>query len=90
LLFEYGRPYRSCSYFITISEGIADSDVFLHLGELYIKQEAYEKAIPYLEAYVKIYPENKDTLLNIARCYEKLGHMEAALVGYKLFLGSPP
>ena len=74
----------------TISEGIADSDVFLHLGELYIKQEAYEKAIPYLEAYVKIYPENKDTLLNIARCYEKLGHMEAALVGYKLFLGSPP
>jgi len=74
----------------TISEGIADSDVFLHLGELYIKQEAYEKAIPYLESYLKIYPENKDTLLNIARCYEKLGHMEAALVGYKLFLGSPP
>ena len=74
----------------TISEGIADSDIFLHLGELYIKQEAYEKAIPYLEAHLKIYPENKDTLLNIAQCYEKSGHLEAALIGYKLFLGSPP
>ena len=71
----------------TISEGIADSGVFLHLGELYIKQEAYEKAIPYLESYLKIYPENKDTLLNIARCYEKSGHWEAALVGYKSALG---
>lgn len=67
----------------TISEGIADSDVFLHLGELYIKQETYGKAIPYLEAYLRIYPGNKDTLLNIARCYEKLGHWEAALVGFK-------
>ncbi len=71
----------------TISEGIADDEVILHLGELYIKQEAYEKAIPYLEAYLKTRPENKDTLLNIARCYEKLGHWEAALVGYKSALG---
>ena len=71
----------------TISEGIADEEVLLHLGELYIKQEAYEKAIPYLESYLKIYPENKDTLLNIARCYEKLGHLEAALIGYKSALG---
>ncbi|HHT9121517.1 MAG TPA: tetratricopeptide repeat-containing glycosyltransferase family 2 protein [Candidatus Wunengus sp. YC63] len=71
----------------TISEGIADDEVLLHLGELYIKQEAYEKAIPYLEAHLKTYPENKDTLLNIARCYEKLGHWEAALVGYKSALG---
>ncbi|MBI2471668.1 MAG: glycosyltransferase [Planctomycetes bacterium] len=71
----------------TITEGIADDETLLYLGELYIKQEAYEKAIPYLEAYLKIYPENKDTLLNIARCYEKLGHWEAALVGYKSALG---
>ena len=71
----------------TISEGIADSDVFLHLGELYIKQESYEKAIPHLEAYVRIYPGNKDALLNIARCYERLGHWGAALVGYKSALG---
>ena len=71
----------------TISEGIADNEVLLHLGELYIKQEAYEKAIPYLEAHIKTCPENKDTLLNIARCYEKLGHWEAALVGYKSALG---
>ena len=71
----------------TISEGIADNEVILHLGELYIKQEAYEKAIPYLEAHIKTCPENKDTLLNIARCYEKLGHWEAALVGYKSALG---
>jgi len=70
-----------------ISEGIADDETFLYLGELHIKQEAYEKAIPYLEAYVKVHPENKDTLLNIARCYEKLGHWEAALVGYKSALG---
>ena len=71
----------------TISEGVADNEVLLHLGELYIKQEAYEKAIPYLEAHIKTCPENKDTLLNIARCYEKLGHWEAALVGYKSALG---
>ncbi|HHT9111902.1 MAG: glycosyltransferase [Planctomycetes bacterium] len=71
----------------TITEGIADDEVLLHLGELYIKQEAYEKAIPYLEAHLKTCPENKDTLLNIARCYEKLGHWEAALVGYKSALG---
>ena len=71
----------------TISEGIADNEVLLHLGELYIKQEAYEKAIPYLEAHIKTCPENKDILLNIARCYEKLGHWEAALVGYKSALG---
>ena len=70
-----------------ISECIADDETFLYLGELHIKQEAYEKAIPYLEAYVKVHPENKDTLLNIARCYEKLGHWEAALVGYKSALG---
>ena len=71
----------------TISEGIADNEVLLHLGELYIKQEAYEKAIPYLEAHIKTCPENKKTLLNIARCYEKLGHWEAALIGYKSALG---
>ena len=71
----------------TISEGIADNEVLLHLGELYIKQEAYEKAIPYLEAHIKTCPENKNILLNIARCYEKLGHWEAALVGYKSALG---
>ena len=71
----------------TISEGIADNEVLLHLGELYIKQEAYEKAIPYLEAHIKTCPENKDILLNIARCYEKLGHWEAALIGYKSALG---
>ncbi len=71
----------------TISEGIADNEVLLHLGELYIKQEAYEKAIPYLETHLKTYPENKDILLNIARCYEKLGHWEAALAGYKSALG---
>ena len=71
----------------TISEGIADNEVLLHLGELYIKQEAYEKAISYLEAHIKTCPENKDILLNIARCYEKLGHWEAALVGYKSALG---
>ncbi|MBM4064126.1 MAG: glycosyltransferase [Planctomycetes bacterium] len=71
----------------TISEGIADNEVLLHLGELYIKQEAYEKAIPYLEAHIKTCPENKDILLNIARCYEKLGHWEAALAGYKSALG---
>lgn len=71
----------------TITEGIADNEVLLHLGELYIKQEAFEKAIPHLEAHLKTCPENKGTLLNIARCYEKLGHWEAALIGYKSALG---
>ena len=71
----------------TVSENIADDDVILKLGELYIHQEAYERATPYLEEYLKKYPEDRNTLLKLARSYEKLGHLEAALFGYRSALG---
>lgn len=65
-----------------ISEGIGDDIISLKLGELYIKQKAYEKAIPHLEEYVKKHPDDKSVLINVAWCYEELGCMEAAIVGY--------
>ena len=67
----------------TVSEDIADDTVWLHLGELQIKQNAYEKAIPYFEKYLKEHPADKNVLLEIAWCYEKLGHLEAAMIGYR-------
>ncbi len=72
----------------TISEDIADNDVLLKVGELYIMQEADEKAIPFLEAFLKRCPKDKGALLIIAQCYERLGHIEAAMVGYKAALES--
>ncbi|CAG1770771.1 partial SPbeta prophage-derived glycosyltransferase SunS, partial [uncultured bacterium] len=66
-----------------ISEGIADDEVLLRLGELYIHQKVYEKATPYLEEYLKKHPENKSILLKLAWLYEKSGHLEAALLGYR-------
>jgi Tfp pilus assembly protein PilF len=55
----------------------------LRLGELYIHQKAYEKATPYLEEYLKKHPEDKNILLKLAWLYEKSGHLEAALLGYR-------
>lgn len=66
-----------------VSEGIADDGVLLGLGELYIHQKAYEMAAPYLEEYLKNHPEDKSTLLKLAWLYEKSGHLEAALIGYR-------
>lgn len=57
-----------------ISEGISDDTIPLKLGELYIKQKSYEKAIPYLEDYLKNHPNDKNVLRNIAWCCEKLGY----------------
>lgn len=71
----------------TVSRGIADDDVILKLGELYIQQEAYEKATPYLEEYLKKHPNDRNTLLKLAKSYEQSGHLEAALVGYRTALG---
>ncbi|MFN3533587.1 MAG: glycosyltransferase [Candidatus Brocadia sp.] len=71
----------------TVSKGIADDDVISKLGELYIQQGVYEKATPYLEEYLKKHPEDKSTLLKLAQSYEHLGHLEAALVGYRSALG---
>lgn len=67
----------------TVSENIADDDVLLKLGELYMHQETYEKAAPYFEGYLKKHPEDRSTLLKLAQSYEKLGHLGAALVGYR-------
>lgn len=66
-----------------VSEGIADDGVLLRLGELYIHQKAYEMATPYLEEYLKKHPKDKSTLLKLAWLYEKSGHLEAALIGYR-------
>lgn len=66
-----------------VSEDIADDTVWLHLGELLIKHNAYEKAMPYFEKYLKKHPADKNVLLRIAWCYEKLGHPEAAMIGYR-------
>lgn len=71
----------------TVSEGIADDDVVLKLGELYVQQEAHEKATPYLEEYLKKHPEDRSALLKLAQSYEQLGHLGAALVGYRSALG---
>ncbi len=72
----------------TVSEGIADSEVLFKLGDLYMKQESYKDAIPYFETLLKKCPTDKNALLKISRCYERLGHLEAALVGYKAALGN--
>ena len=66
----------------TILEGINNDAIFLKLGNLYRKQKCYEKAITYLEEYVKKHPYDKNALLDIAWCYEELGCMEAAAIGY--------
>ncbi|MDN3513516.1 MAG: glycosyltransferase [Candidatus Brocadia sp.] len=71
----------------TVSEGIADDAVLLKLGELYIQQEAFEKAIPYLEEYLKIHPDDGGAVIKLAQSYEKLGHLEAALIGYRSVMG---
>lgn len=71
----------------TVSKGIADDEVIAKLGELYLQQEAYENAVPYLEEYLKRHPEDKSALLKLAQSYERLGHLEAALVGYRTALG---
>ena len=73
----------------TIPEGIADNDVLLKVGKLYIMQEEYEKAISFLEAFLKRRPDDKGALLLIAQCYERLGYVEAAMLGYKAALRSP-
>jgi len=69
-----------------IQEDVADNDVLLEVGKLYIMQESYEKAIPFLEALLKRRPDDKNALMIIAQCYERLGHVEAAMVGYKAAL----
>lgn len=64
----------------TVYEEIANDTVWLLLGELQIKLNAYEKALPYFEKYFKNHPADKNVLLRIAWCYEKLGHPEAAMM----------
>lgn len=82
------HPEAINTFLRTISEGIVDSDVLLKLGDLYMQQGAYEKAILYLETYLKKYQKDKNALLKIAQCYERMGNIEAALVGYKFALGN--
>lgn len=60
-----------------VTKGIADDEIILHVGELYIRQTAYEQAIPYLKTYLKNNPENEAVASNIALCYEKAGHWAA-------------
>ena len=75
-------PEAASTLLRAISEGINNDAVFLKLGSLYRKLKRYEKAITYLEEYMKRRPHDKNALLNIAWCYEELGCMEAADIGY--------
>lgn len=81
------RPEAIRTLMKSVSEGIADDEVTLKLGELHIQQEAYENAVPYLEEYLKKHPQDKGALLKLAQSYERSGHLEAALVGYRSALG---
>lgn len=67
----------------TVAEDIADDTVWLQLGELQIAHNSCKKAIPYFEKYLKAHPADKNVLLRIAWCYEQLGHLEAAMIGYR-------
>lgn len=42
-----------------------DYNVYANLGNLFIRQEKYEEAIPYLEKAVEIHPENLDSEKNL-------------------------
>jgi len=71
----------------SVNLGIADHNVFLRLGELNIKRQEYKAAVVYLEKYLILCPEDKNALLNISQCYEKLGHENAARIGYRSVYG---
>ncbi|MBM4053766.1 MAG: glycosyltransferase [Planctomycetes bacterium] len=66
----------------SISENIADQEIFIRLGELFIKQQDYKQAVVYYEKYLKLCPEDKNALLKLSWCYEKSGYKDAAQIGY--------
>lgn len=58
----------------SVSEDIADQEIFLRLGELFMKQLDYKQAILYYEKYLNLSPEDKNALLRLSWCYEKYGN----------------
>ena len=66
----------------SIPENIADQEIFIRLGDLFVKQQDYKQAISYYEKYLNLCPEDKNALLKISACYEKSGYKDAAQIGY--------
>lgn len=63
-----------------------DAVDFYNLGTAHAANEDYEKAIDYWKKSLKIDPEHKETLFNLAVVYEKLDDMAKARKYYDQYL----
>ena len=58
-------------------------DVLSWLGAYHVKNEVYEKAIPYFDLASRIQPQEVKWALMVASCYRRIGALPQALAKYK-------
>lgn len=58
-------------------------DVISWLGAYHVKNEVYEKAIPYFDLASRIQPQEVKWALMVASCYRRIGQLPNALAKYK-------
>jgi len=61
-----------------------------NVGAACIKAQDYQTAIEVLSRYLQFYPDDGETLADVATCYVKIGQYEAAIIGYKAALQLDP
>ena len=54
-------------------------DVLSWLGAYHVKNEVYEKAIPYFDLASRIQPQEVKWALMVASCYRRIGALPQAL-----------
>ncbi len=66
-----------------VKAGEADEEIYLTLGDIYLKQENYSQAIEMFSKSLQLKPQNFNTLSSIAFCQEKTGKISDAILSYE-------
>ena len=66
-----------------ISSGEADTEMYIRLGDTYLKQKNYPKAISALEKASQLDPKNTDVMTNLAKAQVASGNTSAAILTYE-------
>lgn len=67
-----------------------DAMQYCQLGEAFMQERQFLKAIPMLEKSIALDPNSLDVSLKIGRCYEKLKRYEKAIIHYERALELEP
>ena len=65
-------------------------DVLKEVGSLCLKMQMYPKAVDCFSRYLTLNPDDTNVLTDVATCYAKMGHYDAALLGYREVLKMHP